>query len=135
MRFFVLMIRRPPRSTRTDTLFPDTTLFRSYSLPDYAVLQAHGPQQWPYNAATQSPQRLYTNGVFPSASGRANFMDVGYVPVAEQTSAAYPLRLTTGRMRDQWHTLSRSGLAPALNSHVEETFVYLPPGDMQRRKI
>src|SRR3546814_12385711 len=28
--FFVLMIRRPPRSTRTDTLFPYTTLFRSY---------------------------------------------------------------------------------------------------------
>src|SRR3546814_15526120 len=29
LSFFVLMIRRPPRSTRTDTLFPDTTLFRS----------------------------------------------------------------------------------------------------------
>src|SRR3546814_6738638 len=27
--FFVVMIRRPPRTTRTDTLFPDTTLFRS----------------------------------------------------------------------------------------------------------
>src|SRR3546814_15989989 len=62
-------------------------------------------------------------------------MDVGYVPVAEQTSAAYPLRLTTGRMHDQWHTMSRSGLAPALNRHVEEPFVYLHPGDMQRRKI
>src|SRR3546814_6741242 len=29
LSFFFLMIRRPPRSTRTDTLFPDTTLFRS----------------------------------------------------------------------------------------------------------
>src|SRR3546814_17758716 len=29
LRFFFLMIRRPPRSTRTDTLFPYTTLFRS----------------------------------------------------------------------------------------------------------
>src|SRR3546814_1456889 len=29
MSFFLLMIRRPPRSTRTDTLFPDSTLFRS----------------------------------------------------------------------------------------------------------
>src|SRR3546814_14984454 len=32
--FFVLMIRRPPRSTRTDTLFPYTTLFRA---PDDAA--------------------------------------------------------------------------------------------------
>src|SRR3546814_20587579 len=31
--FFFLMIRRPPRSTRTDTLFPYTTLFRSSHLP------------------------------------------------------------------------------------------------------
>src|SRR5690606_21291578 len=106
-----------------------------YSLLDYAVLQAHGPQQWPYNAAAQSPPRLYTNGVFPTASGRARFMDTGYAPVAEQTSAAYPLRLPTGRLRDQWHTMSRSGLAAALNRHVEEPLVYLNPGDMRRQHI
>src|SRR3546814_5029709 len=35
MLFFFLMIRRPPRSTRTDTLFPYTTLFRSALTPDY----------------------------------------------------------------------------------------------------
>src|SRR3546814_16098832 len=35
--FFFLMIRRPPRSTRTDTLFPYTTLFRSpYQAPPFA---------------------------------------------------------------------------------------------------
>src|SRR3546814_7412016 len=33
MSFFFLMIRRPPRSTRTDTLFPYTTLFRSHERP------------------------------------------------------------------------------------------------------
>src|SRR3546814_12272683 len=36
MYVFFLMIRRPPRSTRTDTLFPYTTLFRS--LPDLVVI-------------------------------------------------------------------------------------------------
>src|SRR3546814_3623119 len=36
--FFFLMIRRPPRSTRTDTLFPYTTLFRSESLPEAAAI-------------------------------------------------------------------------------------------------
>src|SRR3546814_16766773 len=39
--FFFLMIRRPPRSTRTDTLFPYTTLFRSPGLGDLDAL-AHG---------------------------------------------------------------------------------------------
>src|SRR3546814_12882531 len=39
--FFFLMIRRPPRSTRTDTLFPYTTLFRSWS-----IRQAAGGQPW-----------------------------------------------------------------------------------------
>src|SRR3546814_21202155 len=51
--FFFLMIRRPPRSTRTDTLFPDTTLFRSLpalapgaapagAAADREILAAHG---------------------------------------------------------------------------------------------
>src|SRR3546814_6271152 len=42
MIFFCLMIRRPPRSTRTDTLFPYTTLFRSYPTLDWAQLQDQG---------------------------------------------------------------------------------------------
>src|SRR3546814_14741031 len=38
--FFFLMIRRPPRSTRTDTLFPDTTLFRSEACRERGVILA-----------------------------------------------------------------------------------------------
>ncbi len=106
-----------------------------YSALDYARLEADGPQQWPYKASTREPQRLYADGVFPTASGRARFLNVGYVPVAEPVSAHYPLRLSTGRLRDQWHTMSRSGLVPALTRHAEEPFVYLHPGDIQRYKI
>src|SRR3546814_8457527 len=40
MLFFFLMIRRPPRSTRTDTLFPYTTRFRSH----HHELHAHLPE-------------------------------------------------------------------------------------------
>src|SRR3546814_9509855 len=47
--FFFLMIRRPPRSTRTDTLFPYTTLFRSRSV------RGHGPQP-PPSCSAQAPQ-------------------------------------------------------------------------------
>src|SRR3546814_18426306 len=50
--FFFLMIRRPPRSTRTDTLFPYTTLFRS--IPRHrGLVVAHAGDQ------VQQPQRLF----------------------------------------------------------------------------
>src|SRR3546814_9227808 len=55
--FFFLMIRRPPRSTRTDTLFPYTTLFRSFHHLSYRVL---GPLRPLRNAG----HRLLS--VFPS---------------------------------------------------------------------
>src|SRR3546814_11662511 len=43
---FFLMIRRPPRSTRTDTLFPYTTLFRSSLAPTAPDLADHDPNAW-----------------------------------------------------------------------------------------
>src|SRR3546814_6108094 len=45
--FFFLKVRRPPRSTRTDTLFPDTTLFRSDMV--LKQLQRHEPGEWQEN--------------------------------------------------------------------------------------
>ncbi|PLC50257.1 nitrate reductase [Pollutimonas subterranea] len=106
-----------------------------YSALDYATLDKDGPQQWPYKGPRSAPVRLYADGVFATANGRARFMDVDYVPVAERVSTGYPLRLTTGRMRDQWHTMSRSGLVPALTRHAEEPFIYLHPNDMLRHNI
>ncbi len=64
--------------------------------------------------------RLYADGVFPTASGRAHFHDAPYRPVAEPIDARYPLHLNTGRLRDQWHGMSRTGLVARLYAHVEE---------------
>src|SRR3546814_12625436 len=59
--FFFLMIRRPPRSTRTDTLFPYTTLFRSHRLPALAARRPAGhrpgPAQGQRGAAHRGRQR------------------------------------------------------------------------------
>lgn len=101
-----------------------------YSALSYAALDEYGPQHWPYSKPRTEAVRLYTDGVFATADGRAHFIDVGYVPVAEAATAQYPLRLTTARMRDQWHTMSRSGLVPSLTRHAEEPFIYLHPHDM-----
>lgn len=108
-----------------------------YSGLDYATLEAHGPQQWPLPAglavdSLPSHRRLYANGIFPTADGKARFLDVGHTPLAETVSAEYPLRLTTGRLRDQWHTMARTSLALSLTRHAEEPALALHPDDMAR---
>lgn len=102
-----------------------------YSTVDYAVLAQHGPQQWPYRAG-QGTARLYADGVFPTTSGRARFCDVAWRPTAETVSGDFPLQLTTGRLRDHWHTMARTSLARVLTQHVEEPWVSLHPEDMRR---
>jgi assimilatory nitrate reductase catalytic subunit len=110
-----------------------------YSGLDYAILDSQGPQQWPYrpggSPARGQSVRLYADGIFPTSSGKAHFHDAPYVPVAENVTPRYPLRLTSGRMRDQWHTMSRSGLVPSLTRHVEEPCLYLHPDDMRRHGV
>src|SRR3546814_8586265 len=67
INFFFLMIRRPPRSTRTDTLFPYTTLFRSASCNSVDLPAPEGP-----TTATVSPGRISSENSFNAfASGRS----------------------------------------------------------------
>jgi assimilatory nitrate reductase catalytic subunit len=51
------------------------------------------------------------------------------------TSAQFPLRLNTGRVRDQWHTMARSGLSPRLANHLPEPFVEIHPDDAARAHV
>ena len=50
----------------------------------------------------------------------------------ERTSEEFPLRLNTGRVRDQWHTMTRTGLSPRLGSHLPEPYVEVHPGDAEQ---
>ncbi|WP_230125427.1 molybdopterin-dependent oxidoreductase, partial [Pseudomonas sp. Bi70] len=102
----------------------------------YALLEARGPQQWPFpEGARQGTTRLYGDGHFPSASGRARFITEAYQPPREQRDERYPLTLNTGRLRDQWHGMSRTGTAARLFAHVEEPLLGLPPQDMAQRQL
>jgi len=102
----------------------------------YATLDAKGPQQWPYLIdARHGTQRLYEDGIFPTATGRARFAAVHYLPVAENVDARFPLRLNTGRLRDQWHGMTRSGRVAKLWSHAPEPVIMLNPADLARRGI
>lgn len=101
---------------------------------DYARLDTHGPQQWPFTAAgTQA--RLYTDGRFATADGRARFADLPFVGLAEPRDARFPFSLTTGRLRDQWHGMSRTGTLGRLFGHAPEPTVDLHPQDLARLRL
>jgi assimilatory nitrate reductase catalytic subunit len=102
----------------------------------YAMLDRDGPQQWPlHEGEAQGRARLYTDGRFEQPGGRARFVDTKYRAVAEKTDARYPLHLLTGRLRDQWHGMSRTGTIAQLYNHVEEPALSMHAGDMARRGI
>ncbi|HYF44334.1 MAG TPA: molybdopterin-dependent oxidoreductase, partial [Ramlibacter sp.] len=98
----------------------------------WAVLE-NGPQQWPMRPGQAGGQaRLYENGLFPTADGKARFANVAYRSLAEPRESRYPFSLTTGRLRDQWHGASRTGTLGRLFGHVAEPAVELHPQDMAR---
>ena len=101
----------------------------------YAMLEA-APQQWPLKTGElQGQTRLYEDGVFPTPDGKARFSSAAYQPVAEPRNARYPFALSTGRLRDQWHGMSRTGTLGHLFGHVSEPCVQLHPQDMQQRQL
>jgi assimilatory nitrate reductase catalytic subunit len=102
----------------------------------YALLDQRGPQQWPYPEKAESGlKRLYEDGIFPTPSGRARFVPTPYRPVAEDVDRDYPLRLTTGRLRDQWHSMSRTGTIAGLFAHEPEPRVLMHPDDFTHLQL
>jgi assimilatory nitrate reductase catalytic subunit len=102
----------------------------------YAMLDNDGPQQWPLpEGAARGRVRLYEDGIFPTANGRATFADVAFTPLAEPRDARFPFSLNTGRLRDQWHGMSRTGTLGRLFGHEGAPAVDLHPQDMARLKL
>ena len=101
----------------------------------YALLEAT-PLQWPMKEGESAgKERLYENNVFPTTSGKANFVNTVYKPVAEPRESRFPFSLTTGRLRDQWHGMSRTGTLGKLFGHVAEPVVQMNIQDMTRRLL
>ena len=101
----------------------------------YAMLEA-APQQWPLKTGQTSGQaRLYEDLIFPMPDGRARFVNTRYKPVAEPRQVRYPFSLTTGRLRDQWHGMSRTGTLGHLFGHVSEPGLAMHPRDMARLQL
>ena len=90
--------------------------------------EALEPVQWPL-APVGGTRRLFTGGQFATPDGRARLVAVRPEPAASTPDAAYPLALNTGRLRDQWHTMTRTGLAPELCRHAPEPVLEIHPDD------
>ncbi|MCF7202975.1 nitrate reductase [Pseudomonas oligotrophica] len=102
-----------------------------YSGLSRALLERLGPQQWPFRLASgQGTPRLYADGRFPTESGRARFVADAFRLPAEGPDADFPLILNSGRLRDQWHGMSRTGTAARLFGHVEQALLGLHPDDL-----
>jgi assimilatory nitrate reductase catalytic subunit len=102
----------------------------------YDVLETLGPQQWPMpQGAKQGRARLYTDGQFPTPSGRARLVVCAFKPTDDKITATYPFMLTTGRQRDQWHCMSRSGLSTKQFKHAPEPVLEMNANDMARRQL
>jgi assimilatory nitrate reductase catalytic subunit len=96
----------------------------------YAALQ---PVQWPVrandDAAAPGTARLFTDRRFSHADGKARFVATPPRAPANAPDDDYPLTLNTGRVRDQWHTMTRTGKSEKLAGHVTEAFVDMHPQD------
>ena len=102
----------------------------------YALLERCGPLQWPMRQGeTSGKSRLFEDGVFATPDGRARFIATVYQPVAEPRDARYPFSLTTTRLRDQWHGMSRTGTLGRLFGHVPEPSIQMHAQDLARRQL
>lgn len=101
---------------------------------DYNALE---PLQWPVlkGSGTTPSKRLFTDGRFVTDNGRARFVAIETVLPQQQPGIDYPMVVNTGRIRDQWHTMTRTASAPRLLAHRSEPFVEVHPRDMARLNL
>lgn len=122
---------------------------RDFDIGDYAAIDAQAyeqlaPFQWPAPSPEGGAQarlqsegestRFFANGNFYSPDRKARFIAIRPT-THSRTSPDFPLILNTGRVRDHWHTMTRTGKSPRLSQHIAEPFVEIHPVDAQHYGI
>jgi assimilatory nitrate reductase catalytic subunit len=104
------------------------------SLSDDAF-DAMAPVLWPAREAMPPQTRFFAEGGFFANDRKARFVSPEIPALRTETTAGRPLRLNTGRIRDQWHTMTRTGSSPRLGQHLPEPFVEVHPDDAARAGV
>ncbi len=99
---------------------------------EYARL---APVRWPCPNQGHGRERFFGAGEYFTPDRRARFVPTPARPPVHAPTPDYPLRLNTGRVRDQWHTMTRTGLVPRLAEHCPATVVDLHPDDAERNAL
>ena len=95
-----------------------------------AVYEELAPVQWPMRVGERTgAARLFADGAFQTPDGRARFVELTKPALAMATTHDFPLMLNTGRLRDQWHTMTRTGRSVRLGAHVPEPCISVNPLD------
>jgi assimilatory nitrate reductase catalytic subunit len=106
----------------------------AWAVHDGPAYEAMTPFQWP-QAAGEGPteRRFFAQGNFFTADKRARFIAVR--AVSRNVAADDEMVLNTGRVRDHWHTMTRTGKSARLSMHLAEPFAELHPADAARLNI
>jgi assimilatory nitrate reductase catalytic subunit len=105
----------------------DLSALSQLSIPQYDSLR---PLQWPITLAKpQGTTRLFEDGRFYTKSTKAQFMALAVHKPEQQTTEAFPFALNSGRIRDQWHTMTRTGKSSELSAHISQPTLSMHPED------
>ena len=104
---------------------------------DYTILKEKRSVQWPYTKEINGhgTARLFTDKKFHTPSKKAQIHSFADANQSEPVTETYPLVLTTGRIRDQWHTMSKTGKVNKLKQHIAESYLEIHPDDAAQREI
>lgn len=111
---------------------------------NYEILKENRSIQWPYPANAESvgksfkesgTRRLFTDGKFYTLNQKAKIHAVPDENHSESLNEDFPMVMTTGRIRDQWHTMTKTGKVNKLNQHIAQPYLEIHPEDAQERQI
>lgn len=103
---------------------------------DYNTIRSSKTVQWPYNKKSgEGTKRLFTNNIFYTASTKAILHAPPDAILSEMPNEEFPFILTTGRIRDQWHTMSKTGKVNKLNKHISQAFIEIHHEDAAQLEV
>jgi len=108
-----------------------------YSGMTYEAIERHGGVQWPCppGADPGETRRLYGDGRFPTADGRARLLPTAWEPFPEPPDAAFPFVLNTGRTVEHWHTRTKTGRVPILERLSPAAWLEMNPRDARQLRL
>jgi len=105
-----------------------------YSGMTYSAIEEHGGLQWPFpeGADPTLPSRLYADGNFPHAGGKAKLIPVHWEPFPDQPGKGFPFILNTGRTVEHWHTRTKTSQVALLERMSPNAWLEMNPDDARR---